>query len=378
MAEADAVTTPKPRIAIIGAGMAGASCARRLADAGADVHLFEKSRRVGGRMATRRILWSDEDDVEREAQFDHGAPGFSVHSAAFAKSVDRFRQSGDLLRWTPRLARGSFIPLDAFESWTPNPDMPELCRQLIGASPITFGLAIDALDRDHAGWRVMWLGETLGSGFTQVVLALPPAQAADLLRAHRLDWAQLGWQQRMLACWTLMGVADRPSQALNWDVAWPLSGPLAWLIRNECKPGRASADGRVHWVAHANPAWSDTHLEAPNDTVHAALLTALEDALGHAPTWRTSQVHRWRHASVARPAASGLQPYRFDAELGLGVCGDYLGGAGVEGAWASGDALALRIVRDCGLDIDTISDTRRDAPQAPRRQSPRHHDRNPS
>jgi renalase len=378
VAQADAVTALKPRIAIIGAGMAGASCARRLSDAGADVHLFEKSRRVGGRMATRRILWSDEDDIEREAEFDHGAPGFSAQSAGFAKSIAPFVQAGDLLRWTPRVARGSFVPLDAFESWIPNPDMPELCRRLIGASPITFGLAIDALHRDRTGWRVTWLGETLGSGFAQVVLAMPPSQAAELLDAHRSDWAQLGRHQRMLSCWTLMGVAERPSEALDWDVAWPLGGPLAWLIRNECKPGRVSAAGRVHWVAHANPAWSETHLETPNDVVHAALLAALEDVLGHPPTWRTSQVHRWRYASVARRDASGLQPYRFDAGLGLGVCGDYLGGAGVEGAWVSGDALALRIARDCGLDADPISDCRFDPSQAVHRDSPRHHDRNPS
>jgi renalase len=377
MAEAQAVTTSRPRVAIIGAGMAGASCARRLSDAGADVHLFEKSRRVGGRMATRRISWSDEADIEREAEFDHGAPGFSVHSAGFAKSVDRFVQAGDLVRWTPRLARGSFVPLDAFESWIPTPDMPELCRRLIGASPITFGLAVDALHRDRAGWRVLWLGETLGSGFTQVVLAMPPSQAAELLAAHRPDWAQLGRQQRMLPCWTLMGIAERPSDALNWDVAWPLSGPLASLTRNERKPGRASAGGRVHWVAHANPSWSETHLDVPNDAVQAALLAALEDVLGHAPTWRTSQVHRWRHASVAHPDASALQPYRFDAELGLGVCGDYLGGAGVEGAWSSGDALGLRMARDCGLDADTIFHRRVDASQAHRRESPRHPGRNP-
>ena len=44
----------KPNIAIIGAGMTGVVCARNLKDAGYETIIFEKSRGIGGRMATRR------------------------------------------------------------------------------------------------------------------------------------------------------------------------------------------------------------------------------------------------------------------------------------------------------------------------------------
>ena len=43
-----------PRIAVIGAGVSGALCAQALAQAGAQVELFDKARGPGGRMATRR------------------------------------------------------------------------------------------------------------------------------------------------------------------------------------------------------------------------------------------------------------------------------------------------------------------------------------
>ena len=45
------------RVGIVGAGVAGAACARALADAGCAVQVFDKSRGVGGRMATRRASW---------------------------------------------------------------------------------------------------------------------------------------------------------------------------------------------------------------------------------------------------------------------------------------------------------------------------------
>ena len=42
------------RVAVVGAGISGLICARTLLDHGLAVTVFEKSRGVGGRMATRR------------------------------------------------------------------------------------------------------------------------------------------------------------------------------------------------------------------------------------------------------------------------------------------------------------------------------------
>ena len=52
------------RVAIIGAGMSGLACARRLVDAGLSPVVFDKGQGIGGRMATHRV-----DGL----QFDHGA-----------------------------------------------------------------------------------------------------------------------------------------------------------------------------------------------------------------------------------------------------------------------------------------------------------------
>lgn len=339
----------RPRIAVIGTGMAGATCARGLADAGAEVHLFDKARGVGGRLATRRIRWDDAAGPDAEIAFDHGAPGFAVHSAAFASFVHRHVEAGSLVRWLPRMAPGSFVPLEGHECWVGTPRMPALCARLVDGLPLSLGCGVDALRRDADGWRLERLGQTLGSGFAQVVLAMPPLQAAALLGPHRRDWAQLARQQRMLPCWTLMGVAQAPAAAPAWDVAWPVSGPLAWLVRNDHKPGRGPGEGRAHWVAHANAQWSETHLEAADDRVQAALLQAIDAFLGQPQDWRFAQVHRWRYASAARQAVSAREPFWYDDDLGLGVCGDYLGDAGVEGAWTSGEALATRVAWTCEL-----------------------------
>ena len=60
------------RIAIIGAGLAGLSAARALTAAGHTPVVFEKSRGLGGRLATRRTEFGP---------IDHGAPGIPENVA---------------------------------------------------------------------------------------------------------------------------------------------------------------------------------------------------------------------------------------------------------------------------------------------------------
>ena len=50
-------------------------------------------------------------------------------------------------------------------------------------------------------------------------------------------------------------------------------------------------------------------------------------------------MHRWRYAVAAQAAGDGIDCW-WDADLGLGVCGDFFGSGDVESAWRSGDELA--------------------------------------
>lgn len=328
------------RVAIVGAGLSGATAARRLAEAGHAVQVFDKSRGVGGRLATRRADWTGPDGQLHQAAFDHGAPGFGASTREFREQVEAWQAAGLLQRWAPLMAPGSYVPLDPPSLWVPTPDMPALCRHLLGDLPVLLRCTIEALRHGPEGWSLQASsGSVVGRGFDAVLLALPPAQAASLLAPHRPDWAQRAQAGTLAPCWTLMGETDEPDPAPSWQLAWPPNGPLGWIIRNDSKPGRWRQPGRASWVLHATAAWSATHLEAPAEAVREALQQALAARLGQAPTWRHAVVHRWRYASVPRSAATAGRCW-WDPALGLGACGDALGGAGVEGAWQSGAALA--------------------------------------
>ena len=339
------------RVAIIGAGIAGATCARFLADAGLSVRLFDKSRGTGGRMSTRRAQWAADDGVVHEVSFDHGAPGFTARSPEFVRFVEQAQRDGLVSRWSPAVAPASYVPLDGPALWVPAPDMPALCRALLAGIPVSTACTVDSLRREPDGWCVGSAGTTVAGGFSDVVVAIPPQQAAPLLQPHSPDWAQRAQALPMVPGWTLMGVTADAQPAPAWDLAWPTQGPLSWIVRNDAKPGRERVPGLAHWVAHASAPWSQTHLESPAAEVQAVLQEALARWLGRSLNWHHAAVHRWRYASAPRAdasisaSASAMATGRcwWDASLRLGVCGDALGGAGVEGAWTSARALATAI-----------------------------------
>jgi hypothetical protein len=336
-------------IAIIGAGIAGAACGHALRPAGHSVHVFDKSRGPGGRLATRRVEWVDRQGQAHTTRLDHGAVGITARSAAFRACVDRAEQEGGLAEWAPRLAAGS-LPLECGDRvHVPVPDMPALCRRLLDGASSTWSFAVDRLQRGSSGWSVHAAGAQHPALFDAVLLALPPAQAASLLGPHRGDWARHASIVPMQPCWTLMGIADAPEPAAapapGWDLARPRTGPLAWVVRNDTRPGRARVPGQAHWVVHARSGWSRRHLEQPAAWVQAQLQAALSDWLGQAVDWQHCTVHRWRYALPPSPAVASAAPCWWDGALGLGVCGDFLGGRGVEGAWLSAQALCAAVAR---------------------------------
>ncbi len=316
------------------------------------MRIFDKSRGPGGRLASRRIEWHDPQGRSGKATLDHGAIGFRARSAGFRAFVEQGLSKGWLAEWAPRPDPAN-LPLDLGGAlYVPVPEMTALCRHLVDGLATEWSTAVDTLHRDASGWHVLAAGQQHPQLFDAVLLALPPAQAAPLLRPHRPDWAGFAAAAPMQPCWTLMGIAAEPEAATGgtgaappWQACRPSAGPLAWLLRSDSRPGRAQVPGQAHWVAHARPDWSMAHLEQSADWVQGVLKGAAGDALGRPVHWHCSTVHRWRYATPGVPGPAGAERAWWDAQQGLGACGDFLGADGVEGAWQSAQALSVAVLQ---------------------------------
>ena len=88
--------TSEAPIMVVGAGLAGVACARTLREAGQSVVLLDRGRRIGGRMASRRL-----DD----RAVDLGASYLTVSDPEFGAVVDDWQRRG-LARPVDRHVRG--------------------------------------------------------------------------------------------------------------------------------------------------------------------------------------------------------------------------------------------------------------------------------
>jgi len=303
-------------IAVIGAGMAGLTAATALKAAGHDVTVFDKARGPGGRMSTRR-----HETSAGPLAFDHGAPAFSTLGADFQAQVEAWILAGLVEPWR---AGGEALYVGV-------PGMNAPLKAMATELDARWSVTVTGLTPAGSGWG---LAGAEGTGpFEAIILAIPAEQASGLLDAVDADLAARARACVSTPCWSLMLAFDGPVESAGAVVLG--EGGAAWAGRQSSKPGRPEPEA---WVVQASPEWSSVHLELAPDQAAALMFEQFQAAVGSPlPGVVSSAAHRWRYA---RAGASEGPVAVWLPDLSLGVCGDWLGGSSVEGAWRSGRAVS--------------------------------------
>lgn len=307
------------RIGIVGAGMAGLSCADALMALGHDIKLFDKGRAPGGRMATRRIETS-----VGTATFDHGAQYFTVRNPYFAEQVAHWSALGIVSEWS----------LPTGNVWVGTPTMNSIVKAMSAKHDIAWNCKVESIAQNRQGWVLNSAGIEF-AGFDCVALAIPPEQATPFLALYDFEMVRRAMMALSQPCWTAMLAFAEPIPT-ELDILHSRN-VIGWAARDSSKPGR---NGLETWVVQGNATWSRDHIEDAAPVVAGALLDALASETDVSmPRNIAAAAHRWRYA---RSQGLGLGAM-WNAGLGLGVCGDWLLGSRVECAWLSGQKLARQM-----------------------------------
>ncbi len=320
------------KIAVIGGGIAGIACARQLVGAGNAVRVFEKSRGMGGRMATRRMA-----TPLGEARLDHGAQYFTARDLAFKAVVEARISAGDVVGWTTAIAGKPDPNADA--RYVGAPAMNAFPKALAQGLNTRLNARVQTIAHEGSGWLLDIADDGEIGPFDAVVVAVPAEQAAPLLRPVNDHLAQEAQCACTAPCWSLLAVYDREFDAPFDAATITEPGPIAWVSRQNAKPGRAGPNA---WVAHAHAQWSRENLERSADDVAEDLQRAFRALMPAADAPILVQAHRWRYAQVESPAGT---PFGWDQSFKIGTCGDWRLGPRVELAWASGDQLGQEMAK---------------------------------
>lgn len=333
---------------VLGAGVAGLTLARRLADAGRRVVVLDKGRGPGGRLSTRR-----ETVAGAELRFDHGAQYLTAREASFRAEVEKWVAAGVVAEWKGRFAKvaGGVVSPEPppVPRYVGVPGMSALCRHLAQGLDVRYSRRAQRLERTTAGVRVHAVSEdgtheVEAFDARRVSVAVPDVQARQLL-GELLPLPAT----HTAPCWALL-LAFPEKLATAFDAARvegaggvggveEMGGPIRWLARESSKPRRAHDEA---WVIHVSPEWSTAQLELTPDEVAPKLLAAFASVVGTPlPTPTVCKAHRWRYALTTTPAGT---PFAATDDLALSACGDYLLGGKIEAAFLSGARLADRLI----------------------------------
>ena len=337
------VTDDRVDAIVIGAGISGLAAAGELAMAGCRTIVLEKSRGIGGRMATRRI---------GAAVCDHGAQFFTVRTRAFGATVADAQAAGAVGTWCDGFSRladagAALEPAgDGHARWCGTRGMTDLPKRLAAGLPehlveIRTGVRAAALSIDEGG-----IGVTLEAkegevprvlGARGLVLSCPVPQSLDLFAAGDGFGALDGTAIETLRgidydpCFALMLVLDRPSQLPPPGGLQFASGPIAWIGDNLQK-GISTVPALT---VHGSGDFSRERFDVDPASVTAELEALAAPWIGGATVVERS-LQRWKFAQprVVVPAPL-VSP---SAAPPIACCGDAFKGPRVEGAACSGQA----------------------------------------
>lgn len=339
-------------IAIIGAGIAGLVCAQQLKQVGYSVTVVEKSRGLGGRVATRRL---------NGTCADHGTCYLKPKGEILEKFVQMLANDHILEVWTDTV----------YELSTNNNSHQPVAKQTspcyvapAGMSTIAKSLAkdLDILLNQKVTEITQTTDKrwclTLESGNQEItasalVIAIPAPQALTLLQP--LDKNVLNNLPGEDFLTQLKSVEFSPSISIMAGYSNDLPLPqwkalnftddsiLAWMGLDSSKRLQPQ---QPHFVIQSSARFAQLHLDTQDlQPVGQEMLKHAANSLSFPelenPQWL--QVHRWRYAFPINPLQQACLPANTSSPLVC--CGDWCGGNLVEGAMSSGIAAAVEINR---------------------------------
>lgn len=329
-------------IGIIGSSISGLIAGKRLADAGHDVTIIEKSRSLGGRLSTIQL-----DGIN----LDIGLTHFGVNTDTFKKFVKDLQADGVVSEWTDQ-----FSFFDGTEMYEADPNSEPQMNYIAagGMQAIAQKLSrwVDIKSQEKAGGltyigpdrtkkRSWMINLTDISVFEcdAVLIATPAVEAYGVLQTAQNRTAT----RRIIryidevqydGCFSLAATFDH--EVPDWEGIECENSSLRW-ISNESSKQESDKTGLV---IQSSPEFSRKYAQADEDRVKELLL---EEAAHIAGSWilqpKSTYLHHWKYFKARNPINEYFMELEME-EAPLALIGDYLGGTSLDNAFVSGYTLA--------------------------------------
>jgi renalase len=335
-------------VVVIGAGLAGSICAKKLANKDYKILILEKSRGVGGRAATRRI---------EGFPVDHGLQYLKIQPDPAPELAELLQQLCD--RQIIESWHGNVYELNTEKSLQATPPairyiapegMTAIAKYLCQDLQVRQQCLVKAIaPEENRQWRVSY--ESVGGNLNSVrakavVITIPAPQSLPILQASNSIPANFLSQINTVEysrCIAVMAEYSQNCDLPSWQAVKVIDdSDLAWIALDSNK--RKTPEQPI-FVLHSTDRFARDNFDNQdlNSVAQKLLNSAAKSLLPWLDRPEKFQVHRWRYALTAN--ALPVSCLSTSKPLPLVGCGDWCGGKFAESAFLSGIASAIEIDR---------------------------------
>ena len=328
----------KKSIAIIGAGLSGLTIFHKLKNA-ANITIFEKSTKVGGRISVRVI---------NNFEFDHGAQFFTVKDKNFRSFLKPFIEREVVKQWNARFAEinGSQIEFQSkwgseFPHYIGTPAMNSFLDSLSHNAQIIFETKVEGIKPHDDLWE-LYDNEHKSLGCYDWVISSAPAPQTKEILPRVFFFRDMLNEIKMSSCFSLMLGFSEPVE-FGFDAAIVKNSDISWISVNSSKPDRTD---NPSVLVHSSNEWADQNIDCKHATARDHLLNTLENMV-ELPFENLAfkDIKLWRYANVAKQNNNRIF---LDVKNKLGACGDWCIQGRIEAAFHSGHELATCLLQKMG------------------------------
>jgi renalase len=323
------------KVGIVGAGVAGLAAGRTLAKAGASPVLFEKSRGVGGRLASRQV---------DAFTFDSGATSIAPRKLTIEHVMLQEVDTSELIQiQKPIFTHVNLRPQPGDPSrnsvprYTYRPGVNHLAKLLSNGLDVRLNTQVDQLEKIEGKFAIE------GESFDCLILTPPVPQTSLLLWS--LAESRAVANARYRSCIAIMlgfshALPDVPYHAL---IDAEQRHPMTWISLESVKsPGRAP-EGQSAILVQLSPTYSHDHYQTDDAKILKDILPYVAQLYG--PDFREPiavDTKRWKYS---QPEMAAVFESVNRNHNGIVLAGDGLSAGRVERAFESG-VMAANLLLD--------------------------------
>ena len=322
-------------VAVIGAGITGITLANLLQKK-VNITVFEKSRGVGGRMATRRA---------EPYQFNHGTQYFKIENKEFK----------DFLQ--PLILNKIIKPLEVNQIeilnkevikrtkiynkqyFTAESKMNSVVKYLINNNfSIKLLCKIEKIIKENDKWFVIESGQVSFGPYDWLIITIPPNQAKEILY-NNFKFLDIIKKIKMRSCYSLMLGFDK-FEEFDFDTALFLDEDIQWFsIR------KIILENKEYYNLLINSSYNfaEQNINGSKDKISDHLIKQVSDILKcKLNNYEHKALHFWKYAMSEKNNNLGSL---LDEDLKVIVCGDWCMNGKVEGGFLSAKDAAKKLIK---------------------------------